>query len=159
MLLGDVDEVKHFEGTPSFVKASRKSQRKMQGLRYQYKAQEHLKERFPDMCVPGPWFQYRIGRMWNFMQPDVLLVDILKGKVTIVEIKYAHVADAYFQLVDKYLPVLKVFFGPQWTFAICEMVKWYDRDVAFPTRVRMREDLSLIEPSEFAVHIWNPNRP
>jgi len=93
----------------------------------------------------------------NYAQPDGLLFDVRAGLITIVEIKYSHCAESYFQLVDKYLPIVSKCFGAdKWSFAMLEMVKWYDRDVAYPVKVHMKKEVHKAVPNEVSVHIWHP---
>lgn len=77
-----------------------------------------------------------------------------EAKVVICEVKLSHVSDAYFQLLDKYVPVIKAAF-PHLTVAACEVVKWYDAATSFPCDVSLRPDPSGVSPEEFGVHILN----
>lgn len=132
------------------------------GLRYERKVQRHLLSRFAGY-MPGPWFRYTTtdepGRK-NYAQPDGILIDVVSGQITIVEVKYNHCAEAYFQLVEKYLPIVKKFFNNSeiWTYATLEVVYWYDVAVAFPTTPKLRANLEDVRPDELAVHIWRPPR-
>lgn len=160
-LRGEVLEAQILNGVPKFVKTGRRRRgRKGLGLRYEAKVQDHLAEIF-DGYLPGPWFKYRTtdapARI-NYAQPDGLIVDVARGQITICEMKYKHCAEAYFQLVDKYLPIVRKFFNNSeiWTFATVEIVYWFDGTTAFPTQVAMRKDLSRVRPRELAVHICRP---
>ena len=109
----------------------------------------------------GVWFRYTTKdhpQRWNFAQPDGLLIDPWKGKITIVEIKYNHTAEAYFQLVDRYLRLCNHFFGTErWVFSIVEVVHWYDCAVAFPTQPAIRDRIEDVRPDEFGVHVCRPS--
>lgn len=146
-------------GVPSFVKARRKQGRKGLGLRYEEKVQGHLKDEYPNY-VASPWFQYRLRdapNRINYAQPDGLLIDVMRGLVTIIEVKYSHTVDAYYQLYDKYLPLVEHFFRVEgnrlWSFAVVEVVRWYDCATAYPCSVVLREHVHTVRPGEFAVHI------
>lgn len=157
----DILQVIHQNETPDYAIKHRATQgRKGLGLRYEGKVQKHLRREFGDLYIPSPWFKYRLRgepNRWNFAQPDGIHINFKRGLITIYEMKYSHISDAYFQLVDKYLPLMKSFFGTtDWSYAMCEIVFWYDKSVAFPCDVRMRKDLELIQPNEFAVHICRP---
>lgn len=158
----DPINVELIEGTPPFVtkKRRRARGRKGVGLRYERRAQEYLQEEFGFEYVPSPWFRYslrRTPRAVNYAQPDGLLIEANRGTITIVEIKYSHCAESYFQLMDKYLPLAQAFFGEElWKFSLVEVVRWYDRDVQYPTQVRMREHIEDCKPTEIGVHIYKP---
>ena len=149
-------------GIPSFVRDGRKAGgRKAVGLRYESRVLDDYRARFPHFCA-SPWFRYTLRHLpnrINYCQPDGIFVDPSSGLVTIVEIKYAHTADAYFQLVDKYIPIVKKFFGggSDWRYAVCEVVHWFDAAVAFPTAVRLLDDPLAARPGFFGVHIARPN--
>ncbi len=92
----------------------------------------------------------------QYCQPDGLLFYDEDGqdKLVICEIKFQHVPDAYFQLQNKYLPVVEKAF-PRQDIALCEIVKWYDPSTAFPCSVRQAARPHEVQPSEFGVHILN----
>ncbi len=151
-------------GNPKFIKSGRRKKgAKGLGLRYEAKVQRHLLAMF-DGYMPGPWFAYTTDEAparINYAQPDGIIVDIARGQITICEMKYKHCADAYFQLLDKYLPIVRLFFNNLeeksiWTFATVEIVYWYDGTIAFPTKPRMRKQLRDVCPNELAVHICRP---
>lgn len=146
-------------GIPSFVRPSKARGAKAVGLRYERKALHHLGERYPHF-VPSPWFRYTLRKLpqrVNYAQPDGVFFDPSAGLATIIEVKYAHTADAYFQLVDKYVPILERFLeGGDWRIAVCEIVHWYDAAVAFPTKIRLLDDPLSARPGAFGVHILRP---
>jgi hypothetical protein len=154
--------VEIIEGIPPFVKKRRRRGRKGVGLRYEAAVQRHLLDRFGYEYVPSPWFRYSVAhrpRVVNYAQPDGLLVQPKRGTVTIVEIKYNHCPESYFQLVDKYLPLVSTLFSDKiWDFPLVEVVKWYDRDTQYPTNIRLRADIDECRPGEIGVHICRPDR-
>jgi len=158
----NVRSVEILHGVPPFVKKRRRRGRKGVGLRYEAKVQRHFLDVFGYEYVPGPWFKYTVAdrpKVINYAQPDGLLIQPRKGKVTIVEIKYNHCAESYFQLVDKYLPLVEKLFGTEdWEFPLVEVVKWYDRDTSYPSSVRLRSAIDECTPSEIGVHICRPER-
>ena len=159
--LGEILATKHLEGTPKFAQShQRRRGAKGVGIRYEEKVQKDFSERFGAFYIPGPWFAYQTeatGGRWNYAQPDGLLFDFKSGLLTIVEIKYSHCAEAYFQLVDKYLPLMRHFLGTElWRFATVEVVYWYDRAVSFPCEVKLRKEITLCQPRELGVHICRP---
>lgn len=160
--IDNVKQVEIYDGIPPFVKKRRRRGRMGVGLRYEAKVQRHLSERFGYEYVPSPWFKYSVAKspnVVNFAQPDGLLVQPKRGRITIVEIKYNHCAESYFQLVDKYLPLVEAFFDKSiWTFPLVEVVKWYDRDTSYPVDIHMCRDIDVCRPGEIGVHICRPER-
>ncbi len=168
-LKGDVLEAEMLTGQPKFVNSGRRRRGRMgAGLRYEAKVQRDFLGRF-DGYMPAPWFRYTTSdapRRVNYAQPDGILVNVEQGKITICEIKYSHCAEAYFQLVDKYLPIVRKFFNNSeqessgaaslWSFATVEVVYWYDCAVAFPTKPKLRERVRDVRVGELAVHICRP---
>lgn len=162
-LKGEVIYAEILQGIPSFVRSGRRRRgKKGVGLRYEAKCHKHFAKLY-DNYVASPWFRYATSdepARINYAQPDGLLIDLQLGLVTIVEIKYSHCSDAYFQLVEKYLPIVKKFFNNSelWDFATVEVVNWYDFAVVFPTTVKLRPQIDLVRPNELAVHICRPKR-
>ncbi len=156
-------EVKYAELTlePPFITAAKKvrvSGKKGEGNRYERKAQAYLQESLGIQYVPGPWFRFRsyASDKWRFCQPDGLLIDIPTGRITIVEIKLKHTAVAWWQVRQLYEPVLQSLFpSALWSFAACEVVRWYDPDTPFPEALRLSPTIESIKPGQFGLHIWN----
>lgn len=116
-------------------------------------------ERFGDYYVPGPWLRYKeLGKeSIRWCQPDGLLFLPLMSRIVILETKLQHTPDAWWQLRQLYLPVIARMFPPSmWSYSIVEVVRWYDRDTAFPERVKLCADVLSCEPGDFGVHIWIP---
>ena len=92
----------------------------------------------------------------RWCQPDGLLLDIQRGRCTIVECKLQHTIDAWWQLTDLYLPVVRAALGPTYIYSICEVCRWYDSRVSFPEEIRLSPDVFDVPPHRFGVHIWRP---
>lgn len=106
--------------------------------------------------IPSQWFKYGLeNRQMKYCQTDGLLFTPRQRKVLIVEFKLKHTADAYWQVEDKYIPVIRRIF-PDWEVSVCEVVNWYDPSTPFPVEVNLRKNLLDVRPGEFGVHIWNP---
>jgi len=106
--------------------------------------------------LPSQWFQFQFfGRQLQFCQTDGLLFTPKQQKVLIVEVKYKHTPDAYWQLENKYLPVMRWLFR-DWEISTIEIVKWYDPSTQFPTTVALKKNILDTKPYEFGVHIMNP---
>jgi len=116
-----------------------------------------LHELYAPAYLASPWFQYLAGdapRM-QWCQPDGLFVDFDAGKIVIVEVKYQHTLDAWYQLY-RYLTVVRHVFGEIWDYSLCEIVKWYDCALAYPEPVQLLPDLAAAKPNAFHVHILKP---
>ena len=157
-----ITSVEIMHGVPPFVKKRRRRGRKGVGLKYEAKVQKHFVEEFGYEYVPGPWFRYSVRdrpKVVNYAQPDGLLIQPRRGTITIVEIKYSHCSESYFQLVDKYLPLARKLFGSDcWEFPLVTVVKWYDRDTSYPASIRLRESIDKCNTTEIGVHICRPGR-
>ena len=107
------------------------------------------------LYIPGQWFQYQEhGQRLTFCQTDGLLFRYRQQRVLIIEVKYKHTVDAYWQLEQKYVPVVSWLFR-NWEISTCEVVKWYDAATPFPTEVSLKKEPLTTKPSEFGVHILN----
>lgn len=145
------------ETEPNFIRQVKRRGRRLLGIKYERKAQGHLSSHFGTDYMPSQWLRYKgpDGRI-RWCQPDGVYVDRAFKTLTIIEIKYAHTATAWWQLFRLYLPVLeRLFDGHGYEFRCVEVCRWYDPAVRTPVPVRLREDITQAKPGEFAVHIWN----
>lgn len=143
---------------PGFLKERKRSSAAARGVRYEKKAQAYLLSQFRDFYIPSPWLHFRelSAETFRWCQPDGILLDIARGVCCIVEVKYSHTVDAWWQTRKLYTPVLaKIFPETYWRFEVCEVVRWYNPDVLFPEEVRLVNN-PLKECAEFKVHIFNP---
>jgi hypothetical protein len=124
---------------------------------YERKVNFRLIEEFGfERFIPGQWFQFQFyGKKIQFCQTDGLLFTPKQQKVLIIEVKYKHTPGAYWQLEDKYLPVISHLFR-DWEISTLEIVKWYDPSTAFPTTVSLKKEITDVRPGEFGVHILTP---
>jgi hypothetical protein len=126
------------------------------GVKYELRVHERLSEAFGLNYIPSQWFQFFDGEKVRYCQPDGLLLFERQSLLLIVEVKYSHTPDAFWQLEHLYVPVLRAFMGKSsWKIATVEVVKWFDPCVRFPVRPVLRESLEDIKVGEFAVHILN----
>lgn len=139
------------------VRKKRYTGRRLEGIRYERKVHEHLELLFPESYVRSPWLKfYPAGEGWRWCQPDALVIDPRAGRITIVEVKYQHTPDAWFQVKHLYLPVLQEIFHPQlWEYDFCEVVKWYDPATLFPEPVVLAHEVNM-KHKHFKVHIYKP---
>lgn len=147
-----------WSSAPAFAAApKRRTGRRAQGVRYERKVHEHLAELYPDRYVSSPWIRFTNVEDNNarWCQPDGLIIDLHAGEIVIVEVKYQHTSDAWWQLEKLYKPVLKVLFPPKlWSLRCVEVVKWFDPMTNFPVPTKMSERPTGV--GDFSVHIWKP---
>lgn len=144
---------------PPFIsREPRYTGRRALGKAYESRVHEYLADRFADQYIPAQWLKFLDAHgVVRWCQPDGLIVDPVLGGICIVEVKYQHTSDAWWQLRELYLPVVSAAFGPRdWVYTTCEVVKWYDPATAFPERVTMVKSPLMTKPREFGLHIWKP---
>lgn len=126
----------------------------MRGLKYERKVSSKLSEQYPIEWTPGAWICYLCGleEYPLYCQLDGFLS--FGDKIVLVEVKYNHCVDSYFQLLDVYLPLMRHLF-PGKSISVCEVVKWYDPSTAFPVSIKLQKDLEKCGENEFSVHILN----
>lgn len=146
--------------TPGFIKRKRTSKAKARGIRYEKRVQEILLNKFGSSYIPSPWVLFSEGfdLRTRYCQPDGLLIDFHRGRITIIEIKYNHCELAWWQLYKLYLPVIKEIFGPNWTYSCCEVVRWFDPQTRVPEKVQMQKDILHAHEYAWSVNICNPSR-
>lgn len=147
---------------PPHLRKKRYTGRRLEGIRYERKVQDYLSTFYGDRYLASPWLRFYPRAQgdeparWRWCQPDGLLIDLAKGRITIVEVKYQHTSDAWWQVKHLYLPVLKKMFPESWwEFDFCEVVKWYDPSTLFPEKTVLAQEVSMKHPN-FKVHIWRP---
>ena len=147
-----------FAKKPPFPEAAPKRGAKRRGYLYELKAQKYLMKVFGKWYWPSPWIAYRAdgqGRT-RYCQPDGIHFDPEAGRITVVEVKYSHTLDAYFQLQEKYLPVLQHMFPASkgWEFCALEVVRWFDPLVKFPHGFQLAKNPRALKPGVIGVHIY-----
>lgn len=142
--------------TPPYLRKKRYTGRRLAGIQYEKKVHEHLEVLYGDKYIRSPWIKFFAEGKWRWCQPDALVLDILRGRIVIVEVKYQHTSDAWWQVRQLYEPVLRAIFPDLlWTFDACEVVKWYDPATAFPEKVVLAQEPAMKHPA-FKVHIYRP---
>ena len=142
--------------TPPQLGRKRFTGRRLEGVRYERKAQTYLLWLYGEYYVDSPWLRFYADGTWRWCQPDGLHFDVKRGIITIVEMKYQHTPDAWWQVKRLYQPVLEAIFPrTMWQYRACEVVQWYDPDVSFPERVVLAQDVTMDCPG-FKVHIYRP---
>lgn len=140
---------------PAFLTRERRyTGRRGQGVRYERKVHDYLAEKAGDIYRRGPWFCFGGEEYTRWCQPDGLILDEAAGLLTIVEVKYQHTADAWWQLRELYLPVVSLAYGPDWRIAMLEVVRWYDPHTSFPETPLLTPDPLSPPHGRIGVHIW-----
>lgn len=149
---GEVLEA-HFCKCPPFIQPHRRKGRRAQGIKYERQVHEHFTSVLGEAYVPSPWLRFKTESGWRWCQPDALYFDLALGRLVILEVKYQHTSDAWWQLRHLYEPVLRAMFpSALWGIACCEVVKWFDPETVFPERVEMLR--MPLDVKTFGVHIW-----
>lgn len=153
----EIAYVRHSPTGPPFAhKRRRHTSVQKAGIAYERKVQGLLAQVYGDLYVPSPWFTYRLRgprtRRASWCQPDGLLFEPGRQRITCIEVKLRHTPDAWHQLFEQYIPLLRFAFTA-WKVAGCEVVRWYDPAISCPQRAflcKRPEDVNL---NAFGVHI------
>lgn len=137
-------------------KRTRVSGARAAGIRYEKKVHDEMLRRYRKFYINNVWFKYFDGDRARWCQPDGLMIDAGQGQIIIVEVKYQHTGDAWWQLHKLYLPVVRNFFGETWTYRCVEIVRWYEATVYFPGS-KLCERIHFAPALPFTgVHICTP---
>lgn len=149
---------------PQFIRRRASRGRFAVGMRYEREAKDWLSlfalGRAEISYRDGPWIEFRdrSGRRW--CQPDALLENKAAKYCLICEIKYQHTSDAWWQLRELYLPVLRCAL-PGYSFRLLEIVHWYDPLTIWPEEIALVPDIGRClggESEEVATLIFNKRR-
>ena len=156
--VGELLWARPIAGKPPFIRRRKPRGRKAQGVKYERDAHMHFREQFGAEYIYSQWFQFQEpDNKVRWCELDGLLLRPKLGLVTILEMKYQHTSDAWWQLNYLYRPILRHLLpSGLWDISVCEVVKWYDPATAFPEAVRRVSDVRDVQPEEFGVHIWKP---
>lgn len=127
-------------------------------MAYERKIHWWMERRFGVEYIPQQWFAYHWRGQIRFAQPDGLLILPKRRVLLIVEVKYTHTPDAYWQIEHTYVPLMRCFLGQgnPWQIATVEVVKWFDPATRFPVKPTLCADLTQTGCKDFNVHILNP---
>lgn len=108
--------------------------------------------------VPRPWIEYETAGAKNpkYCQPDALLLHPQRQTCYILEAKRNHVADAYFQLENRYKPVVRHLFDEGTTVVGIEVCNFFDCAVRVPEKPNLVDDIYEANPQMFNVLIMHP---
>lgn len=123
-------------------------------MRYERKAHQLLSYNYEGRYLQSAWIEFEDESGLRWCQPDGLIFDLNAGRITIVEIKLSHTADAFYQLMYLYLPVIEAMFPRKlWKINLTELVRWYDKDTYFPYPTQLRKNIEDSEPGFIGIHI------
>ena len=158
----DVRSAWLLDSQPPFIKRGKLTGRFAQGVRYEREVQEYLSTlalgRIDIRYLASPWIEFwdKSGKRW--CQPDAILVQPAAHLGIIIEVKYQHTEQAYFQLRHLYTPVVEKLF-PDIQFGLVEIVHWHDNLTIFPEPYDFTPDpFSVRRADRISVHIYNPKR-
>jgi hypothetical protein len=123
------------------------------GLRYEGKVQERVRAEFPGYLC-GPCIYFMDGWKQRMVQPDGILV--FDAYVFIIEIKYQHMPEAWWQLQRLYYPLVCRLW-PKKEVSCLEICRSYDPALGFPCEVTLVDDFKMWVSGprqEFGVMVW-----
>lgn len=146
-----VQKVSH----PPFIQKKRRTGKFARGVKYEKEVHLRLEKQYGVEFEPGPWYCYKAEHeeRKKFCQLDGIL-HRPDGSLVLLECKYNHCPDAFFQLTNLYLPVVRKLY-PTVDLALCEVVKWYDPAVVFPSAITLLPRIHEAKAGVFSVHILN----
>lgn len=160
----NVQRAVKLEAQPPFIKRGRATGRFAVGIRYEREVQEYLSllalGRADLVYLNGPWLEFSCaGEKRRWCQPDAVILNTALGLGIVQEVKYQHTPDAWRQLTQLYVPVLKVVYPQIKAWGMVEIVNWHDPQITFPEPYEFTPDpFTVRNASRVAVHIYNPKR-
>lgn len=157
------------ENRPKFTETSPSSFTRAQkeGLRYEKKAHEYLKDLLVDSqdqnyeLKISPWIMFKTKQdpfqRIRFCQPDAVLISSDSSRIILCEIKYQHTNEAWKQLRLLYEPVLK-FIYPLSSIACVEICRWFDPHTSFAEHYYYAENPLAAIAEKLGVHIYRPRK-
>jgi len=156
--VGDLVWVRPLPYQPPFINRRKPKGRKAQGVRYEQRAHAHFRDLYGERYIHSQWFQFQeAGLNPRYCELDGLLIRPKQGRLILLEMKYSHTANAWWQTRKLYSPILRFLFPAElWELSVCEVTKWYDPAVAFPEPAHLIKDIRDSQPGKFGIHIWKP---
>ena len=147
---------------PAFITRRRARGAKARGVTYERKAHEYLQERLiglPQVDYhKSPWIEFKDTFGVRYCQPDAFILDLEHKHLCVVEVKYRHSEEAWWQLWRLYIPLAKKLYEG-FACGALEVCKWFDPSTKFPGECVLTKDpLYIPDASKTAVHIFNPQR-
>jgi hypothetical protein len=138
---------------PPFIVEHKRKGKRADGVRYEKKVHREFLERYPGY-LPSAWFEYTDAEGRKWCQPDGLIFDPWRGRLTIIEVKYQHTEKAWEQLFQLYLPVCSALFAGTYQLACVEVCRWFDCATLCPETPSMCDEPNRARPGRFNVHIF-----
>lgn len=155
------------EGRDKSVRSSSFTRQQREGLRYERRAIEYLRELNEKHAergfafFPSPWIMFKSkgssSSQARFCQPDTFLLNEAEGKIILFEIKLQHTNTAWRQIRLLYEPVLRVIY-PSFEIASIELCKWLDPHTSFGGEYHFAEDIYSAGAEKLGVHLFKPGR-
>ena len=148
----------HEADAPYGQPRARGSSARARGIRYERNVARELSSRYNDggfEVQHSTWFRFTDASGSRMCQPDTLLIEHTKLKVTIVETKLRHTADAWLQLFLLYSPVIALVY-PGYKISCVEVCEFYDCATECPVEPRLVKRIHDCNPGVFGVHIYKP---
>lgn len=115
------------------------------GMDYEARGHIKLSGLFAEAYLDSPWFTFTDRRdKGRWCQPDGLIFDLHRNRITIVEFKLKHCPRAWWQLHKLYLPVIKAAFGSDWEFCLVEICRTFDPATPFEGTIKRVKDLEYL---------------
>jgi hypothetical protein len=124
------------------------------GQAYERWVSKILEASYGPQYIPGLWFSYWDNGHIGAVQLDGLLIELSKGRITLIEIKHQHTAKAWQQLNNFYRPVVEeALLSPRvrdslWEVCLVEIANWIDFSAAPGVQIW---ELSQARPGAFNV--------
>jgi hypothetical protein len=139
---------------------TRKASAKM-GLRFEGKVLDGLSSRFGERFSTGVPISFQeFGGKPGYAIPDGMLLSPCGKQLLVVEIKLRHLGDAYYQLNEFYLPILRRALRGTLELRALEICQHYDPAIRLPKPkcfVVEVENCFVISPHVHPVMVW-PSR-
>lgn len=156
---GDISWAILTEQPPFIDRNEKRTGRRRLGQRYEKDVSAYFSNLYGADYIPGPWFKFR-PRNTNrdrWCQCDGIIRDHSAGRLIIIEAKYSHTFDAWYQLFELYKPVVeKAIGGNNWTICGLEVVKWFDPSVYCEPPAKLCERPEHAQVDQFSVMIYSP---
>lgn len=120
-----------FMKPPGIANTSKMRGSRRAGLTHERKVGERLSALFGDGCWGDIWIGYESSKKTSYCSPDFIVIDVILGLITVVECKLTHTEDAYYQLNNLYIPVIKKLF-PGFEVRGIEVCKNFERSTRYP---------------------------
>lgn len=126
------------------------------GLRYERKAHEHFKSLFPANYLESPVLSFTDDAGGRYCIPDGVLCFSKPKRIFVLEFKFQHMPEAWWQLRELYQPVIEKW-RPEWQLSVIEVCRSFDPAVPFPEPPVLIHSISEwvkdFHP-EFGVYRW-----